>query len=86
VGKNHYHVLSVNGDVVTIDCKSEQRGSGPNSFDMTRTGTLEYDVKMSAPRSANYQEINHSQRLGHYDTTNVSVALKLTSDTFAKKQ
>ncbi len=84
-GKNHYRVVSVDGDVVKLDCKTEQRASGANSFDMTRTGTLEYDMKMSAPRSANYQEINHSQRLGHYDTTNVSVSLKLTSDTFAKK-
>ena len=84
-GKNHFRVVSVNGDMVTLDCKTEQRKSGANSFDMTRIGTVVYDTKMVVPRSANYQEVNHSQRLGHYDTTNVSVNLKLANDTFAKK-
>ncbi len=84
-GKTHYRVVSVNGDIVTLDCKTEQRSGGANSFDMTRTGTLVYDMKMVVPRSATYQEINHSQRMGHYDTTNVSVALKLANDSFAKK-
>jgi hypothetical protein len=84
-GKNHYRVVSVDGDAVTLDCKTEERGSGANSFDMTRTGTVVYDMKLVAPRSANFQEINHTQRLGHYDTTNVSVSLKLASDTFAAR-
>jgi hypothetical protein len=84
-GKNHYRVLSVNGDTVTLDCKTEERKGGADSFDMTRIGTVVYDMKMVAPRSASYQEVNHSQRLGHYDTTTVSVSLKLANDTFGKK-
>ena len=84
-GKNHYRVISVSGDTVTLDCRTEERKGGVDSFDMTRIGTLVYDMKMVVPRSATFQEINHSQRLGHYDTTNVSVTLKLANDTFAKK-
>jgi hypothetical protein len=57
---------------------------GAQGFDMTRLGSLVYDTKLVVPVGVTYQEVNHSQRLGNYDTTTVSLVLKLTRDTFKK--
>jgi hypothetical protein len=83
-GVEHYRVTSISGDAVTLDYKAETTMRGPQGFDMTRLGSLVYDTKLVVPVGVTYQEVTHSQRLGNYDTTTVSLTIKLSRDTFKK--
>ncbi len=81
----HYRVVSAEGPVLHLDYKAESKSSGLGGGDMTRAGTLVYDTKLTVPKSASYKDIAHRQQLGSYDTTEMGVQLKLTSDSLAKK-
>jgi hypothetical protein len=84
-GAEHYRVLSADGSLLKLDYKAESKSSGLGSGDMTRTGTVVYDARMSVPTDAHYKDIIHQQQLGTYDTTEMAVQLRLVADSFAQK-
>ncbi len=81
----HYRVVTADGSLLHLEYKAESKSSGLGGGDMTRAGTLVYDAKLAVPESASYKDIVHRQQLGSFDTTEMSVQYKLTSDSLAKK-
>ncbi|MEA2665920.1 MAG: hypothetical protein QOI11_2864 [Candidatus Eremiobacteraeota bacterium] len=82
-GMEHYRVLSADGAVLSLDYKAETKRSGLGGGDMTRTGSLVYDAKLTMPRSASYKDVEHRQQIGSFVTTELTVSLTLAADSFA---
>lgn len=82
-GMEHYRVLSADGSGLSLDYKAEAKSGGLGGGDMTRTGSLVYDAKLTMPRSASYKDIEHRQQIGSFVTTELAVQFTLASDTLA---
>ncbi len=80
----HYRVDAAAATTVTLHYDGQRTAHGLRAYDAARTGTLVYDTARVVPLHAAYQGWSHSGRFGDFETTDVSVELTLTADSFAK--
>ena len=79
-----YRVVEATAATVTLHYDDQRTAHGVGGYDAMRTGTLVYDTGRIVPLRVGYQGWSHSGRSGSFDTTDVSVELVLSADSFAK--
>jgi hypothetical protein len=79
----HYTVVERNAHRVTLDYTLDEKVEGVGGYQATRAGSLVYDTSLVVPVKATFQTEARRQVQGSYGTTRTTVALTLTSDSFA---
>jgi hypothetical protein len=85
-GTEHYRVIGVAAQRITLGYAMEEKSAGNASYGETREGSLVYDREFVVPLTVSYQGQTRRELFGAFDTTTTSVTLTLKSDSFAKKK
>ena len=81
----HYKVVAHEAQRVTLDYTLDEKVAGVTGYEATRAGSLVYDTALVVPLKATFQTQARRQVQGASDTTHTTIAITLTSDSFAPK-
>jgi hypothetical protein len=79
----HYKVIGHDAQRVMLDYTLDEKVAGVTGYEATRAGSLVYDTALVVPLKASFETASRRQVRGAYDTTHTTIAITLTSDSFA---
>lgn len=85
IDSSEYRVISIGGESdVNLELNRVMRATGTAPYDALRKGTIVYDRKMNVPKAVNLTERTHGGTFAETDVTDLSINLRLSSDSFKK--